>query len=120
MDILAVYYRYTFQDCEGFLTTELDLVEDDIRLILDEYNSKFIIYVLEPGIYICKCSSETRLKILRPEYPGYHNANDIEFNNITVKLNLAVRPGIIAIRFDEKSFFSTILGFTPHWDYKKL
>ena len=29
-----------------------------------------------------------------------------------------VRNRIIAIRFDEFSFFSTILGFTPHWDFK--
>ena len=35
-----------------------------------------------------------------------------------MKTKLNVRPGIIAIRFDEKSFFSTILGFTPSWDYK--
>ena len=26
--------------------------------------------------------------------------------------------GIIAVRFDEKSFFSSILGFNPNWDYK--
>ena len=31
---------------------------------------------------------------------------------------MIVRDGIIAIRFDEKSFFSTILGFTPGCDYK--
>ena len=31
---------------------------------------------------------------------------------------MVVNSGIIAIRFDEKSFFSTILGFTPGWDYK--
>ena len=30
---------------------------------------------------------------------------------------LVVKVGIIAIRFDEKSFFSTVLGFTPGWDY---
>ena len=35
-----------------------------------------------------------------------------------MKCKLLVKPGIIAIRFDEKSFFSTILGFTPHWDSK--
>ena len=35
-----------------------------------------------------------------------------------MKTKLVVRPGIIAIRFDEKSFFSTILGFIPCWDYK--
>ena len=28
------------------------------------------------------------------------------------------KNGIIAIRFDEKSFFSTILGFTSGWDDK--
>ena len=31
---------------------------------------------------------------------------------------MVLRAGIIAIRFDEKSFFSSILGFTPGWDYK--
>ena len=34
-----------------------------------------------------------------------------------MKSKLVVRSGFIAIRFDVKSFFSTILGFTPHWDY---
>ena len=29
-----------------------------------------------------------------------------------------MRSGFTAISFDEKSFFSTILDFTPHWDYK--
>ena len=31
---------------------------------------------------------------------------------------MVVGSGIIAIRFDEKSFFSTILGFTAGWDYE--
>ena len=31
---------------------------------------------------------------------------------------MVVRFGILAIGFDEKSFFSTVLGFTPGWDYK--
>ena len=35
-----------------------------------------------------------------------------------MKTRWAVRPGILAIRFDEQSFFATILGFAPHWDYK--
>ena len=28
------------------------------------------------------------------------------------------RFGVIATRIDEKSFFNTILGFNPHWDYE--
>ena len=43
---------------------------------------------------------------------------DIEFDDITRKTKLLVRFGIIAVRFDEKSFFNTMLGFTPGWDYK--
>ena len=35
-----------------------------------------------------------------------------------MKTELVVRPGIIATKFDEKSFFNTIPGFQPHWDYK--
>ena len=42
----------------------------------------------------------------------------IEYDDITMKTKLVVRYGIIAIRFDEKSFLSTILGFTSAWDYK--
>ena len=35
-----------------------------------------------------------------------------------MKTKLVVENGIIAIRFDEKSFFSTVLGFTSGWYYK--
>ena len=35
-----------------------------------------------------------------------------------MKTKLIVRPGIIAIRFDEKLVFSTVLGFASGWDYK--
>ena len=36
-----------------------------------------------------------------------------------MKTKLVVRPCIIAIRFDERSFFTSILGFTPLWVYKR-
>ena len=31
---------------------------------------------------------------------------------------MVVKSGIIALRFDENSFFDTILGFTSGWDNK--
>ena len=40
-----------FQDFESFFRTEIDLVEDDVRLLLDEYNSSFMTFELESGIY---------------------------------------------------------------------
>ena len=67
LSILAVYNRSIFQDFESFHGTAVDLVEDDIRLILDEYNSSFITYELEPGSYTFIDLAEALLKILQPE-----------------------------------------------------
>ena len=50
MNILAGYAGSVFQDFESYLRTEIDLVEDDIRLVLDEYNSSFITYKITPGV----------------------------------------------------------------------
>ena len=36
MEILGFYNKSEFQDFESFLRTEVDLVEEDIRLVLDE------------------------------------------------------------------------------------
>ena len=50
MHNLSDYSSSIFQDFESYLTTEVDLIEDDIRLVLDEYNSSFITYEISPGI----------------------------------------------------------------------
>ena len=117
-NVLAIYIRSVFHDFESFLRTQIDLVEDVIKLILDEYNSNFNTYELQPGIYTFKDISEALFNLLQSEYPGPSNVIDIEYDDITMKTKLIVRSGIIAIRFDEKSFFSTVLGFTRGWDYK--
>ena len=118
MNILAIYTRSVFQDFESFLRTQIDLVEDDIKLVLDEYNSNFVTYELVPGIYRYRDMAEALYYILESEYPSSGSEILIRLDDITRKTNVVVRSGIIAIRFDEKSFFSTILGFTPGWDYK--
>ena len=118
MNILAIYTSSVFQDFESFLRTQIDLVEDDIKLVLDEYNSSFITYELEPVIYSYKEISEALFYILQSEYPQSDSEILIRLDDITRKTKLVVNSGIIAIRFDEKSFFSTILGFTAGWDYK--
>ena len=118
MNILAIYNSSVFQDFESFLRTQIDLVEDDVKLVLDEYNSSFITYELEPGIYSYRDISEALFYILQSEYPSSDCEILIRLDDITRKTKLVVNSGIIAIRFDEKSFFSTILGFTPGWDYK--
>ena len=118
MNILAIYIDSVFQKFESFLRTHIDLVEDDIKLVLDEYNSSFITHELELGFYTFKDISEAPFNILQLEYPGPSNAIVIEFDYITGKTKLVLKNGIIAIRFDERLFFSNILGFTSGWDYK--
>ena len=41
MNTLSGYPRPVPQDLESYLRTEIDLVEDDIKLVLDEYISSF-------------------------------------------------------------------------------
>ena len=118
MDILARYTSSVFLDFESFLRTQIDLVEDDIKLVLDEYNSSFFTCELDPGIYTFKDISEALFNILQSDCPGDCNVIVIEYDDINMKTKLVVQSGIIAVRFDEKSFFSTILGFTSGWDYK--
>ena len=118
MNVLASYTRSVFHDFECFLRTQIDLIEDDIKLVLDEYNSSFITYELQPGIYTFKDISEALFNILQSEYLTPSDTIVIEFDDVSRKTKLVVRNGIIAIRFDENSFFSTILGFTAGWDYK--
>ena len=105
MNIVAGYVSSVFQDFESYLRTEVDLIKDDIKLVLDECNSSFISYELQPCIYTFKDISEVLFNILQTEYPGPSNVIVIEYDDITMKTKLDVRSGIVAIRFDEKSFF---------------
>ena len=118
MNILAIYTSSVFQDFESFLRTHIDLIEDDIKLVLDEYNSRFVTYELQPGIYSYREISEALFYILQSEYPQSSSEILIRLDDVTRKTKLVVNSGIIAIRFDENSYFSTILGFTAGWDYK--
>ena len=105
MNIVAGYVSSVFQDFENYLRTEVDLIEDDIKLVLDENNSSFITYELQPVICTFKKISQALFNILQSEYPGLSNVIDIEYDDITMKTKFVVKSGIIAIRFDEKSFF---------------
>ena len=97
MNIVAGFVSSVFQDFESYLRTEVDLIEDDIKLVSDEYNSSFITYDLQPGIYTFKDIPEALFNILQIEYPGHSNVIDIEYDDITMKTKLVVRSGIIAI-----------------------
>ena len=74
MIILLGYARSLFRDFESYLRIVVDLPEDDIQLILREYNSHFITYELTPGIYTIQDNSDTihifsrHMEIIQIEY----------------------------------------------------
>ena len=55
--LLMGYARSPFRDFESYLRIVVGLDEDDIQLILKQYNSKFVTYKLTPGIYTNKVIS---------------------------------------------------------------
>ena len=59
-------------------------------MVLCEFISSFITYELEPDFYNFKDISKALLEIIQPEYEGYHNAIDFEFDDITMKTKLVV------------------------------
>ena len=100
LSVLSTYTISVFQDFENFLRAQIDLVEDDIELVLDEYNSSFFTYELQPGNYTFKDVSEALFNILLLENPESSSEIVIDFNDITRKTKLVVNSGIIAIRFN--------------------
>ena len=107
--LLMGYARSLFRIVVG-------LEEDNIQLILKQYNEKFITYELDPGNYTIE-------DLKKAVYPlGDHEGTlQIEYDNLNkkVKLILTRFGGTFGtLRFDEKSFFHTLLGFEPYWDYK--
>ena len=115
MKILAGCTRSIFQDCESFLRTEVHLIEDDIRLVLDKYNSCFIASEITSGIYTFKDHSELLLRNSQLGFDGFNNSANNEFNDISMRSKMIVTPDIIALWFDEKSFsvvsyVSTLIG----------
>ena len=41
-------------------------------------------------------------------------------DDVSLISKLTLRPDVNDLRLDIKSFLSTILGFSPLWDYKKI
>ena len=63
INLLAGYTSSVFQDFESYPRTKVDLVENDIRLVLDKNNSNIITYEFEPGIYNFRDPSESVFNI---------------------------------------------------------
>ena len=120
MILLLGYSKSSFRDFESYLRIIVGLDEKDIQLILKEYNSHFITYELTPGIYSIQDISDTIFN-----FSNFIETIQIEYDDISMKTKIILkyiggREMFIlgTLRFDERSFFHILLGFTPYWDYK--
>ena len=120
MLLLLGYSKSLFRDFESYLRIVVGLDEEDIQLILKEYNSHFITYELTPGIYTIQDISDAI-----HTFSGHSEIIQIKYDDISKKTKIILKFkdgtgkfGLGTLRFDEKSCFHTLLGFTPYWDYK--
>ena len=120
MIILLGYSRSLFRDFESYLRIVIGSDEEDIQLILKQYNSHFVTYEITPGIYTIQDISDTV-----HTFSGHSEIIEIECDDIIMKTKIILKYkggqknfGLGTLRFDKKSFFQTLLGFETYWDYK--
>ena len=120
MILLFGYCASSFQDFESYLRFLIGLDEEDIQLILKEYNSHFITYQLTPGIYTMQDISDA-IKT----FSGHEVTIELVYDDITKRATIVLKFKVKkekfalgTLRFDKQSFFHTLTGFSPYWDYK--
>ena len=84
---------------------KVGLDEEDIELILKEYNSHFITYELSPGIYTNKDISD-----VVQTFSGHSDIIEIKYNDISMKTKIILKYkdlretfGLGTLRFDKKA-----------------
>ena len=120
MILLLGYSASPFRDFESYLRLVIGLDEEDIQLILKEYNSHFVTYELNPGIYTIQDISDAI-----QTFSGHEETIQLEYDDISMRTTIILKFknkktmfALGTLRFDKQSFFHTLLGFSPIWDYK--
>ena len=85
-------------------------------MFLKQCNSNFVTYEISLMIYTIKVFSEA--VYTRGDYEGTLQTENDDFCMKTKLILNRFGGNFGTIRFDEKSFFNTSLGFTPYWDCK--
>ena len=112
MILLLGYARSPFRDFESYLRIVVGLDEEDIQLILKQYISYFFTYKLTPRIYTIHDISDAV-----QNFSGHGEILKIEYDDFSMKTNIILTnfgETFGTLRFDEKSFFNTLLGFSPY------
>ena len=123
------YVHLPYRDYESYLRILSGLNEEDIQLILKQYNSKIVTSKVPPGSFTSKDLSSVLSRGFNNEFdfrgqmrPNHkHDLFDsfiIDSDNVSLITKLKLGPQIMVLRFDKNSFFTTIFSSTAYWDYK--
>ena len=116
--LLMGYARSPLRVFESYLRIIIGLNENDIQLTLKQCNANSVTHELYPGVYLFKDIREFVYHI-----GDQDGTLQIEYIDISMKAELVLsRFGgtFGTLRFNEKSFYNTLLDFTPYWDYKRI
>ena len=107
MILLFGYCASSFRDFESCLRLLIGLDEEDIQLILKEYNSHFITYQLTAGIYTMQDISDA-IKT----FSGHGVTIELVYDEITRRATIVLKFkdekekfALGTLRFDKQSFF---------------
>ena len=104
------YARSLSPDLEIYLRIRVGLDEDDFRLILKQYNSNFVTYKSDPGVYTIKDQQKAVHSL-----GDYEGTLKNEYNDVIMKTKFfKTRFGSIfgTLRFDKK--IVSILYYVLH------
>ena len=114
--LLMGYAKSPFRDFESYRRIVVGLDADDIRFISKQYNANFVTYELDPGEYTFEDLQEAVYPL--GDHEGTLQIENDDLNKKTKNILSRFVCTFGTLRFDEKSFFQTLLGFTPCWVYK--
>ena len=110
--LLMGYGRSPFRHFESYSGIVVGLDEKDIQLILKQYNSHFITYELTPGIFNIQDISNAI-----HTFSGHSEIIKIQYDDISMRTTIILKFvndeigfTLGTLRFDDKSFFHTLLG----------
>ena len=122
MYLIAGSKQSVFQHFEIYVRTEAIFSIDDIDTILKEFTSQINIYELPRDIYTAEDLAKILWTFGLPQIVDgvLSMKSKLSVSKLSWSVGGATNPKIPSgyLNFDEKSFFITLLGFTPHWDHK--
>ena len=86
-------------------------------MILKQYNANFVTYELEPAYHTIE--NLDKAVYLLGDHEGTLQIEHDDLKKETKLILTRFGSTFGTLRFDKKSFFNTLLGFTPDWDFKQ-